>query len=532
MDEQKEKIKKEEGIVDHLGRHPEDFIQIDQNDSIEDSCLGTVLVSNIEEDKYMEDLYSDSNKEQEKEITIENVKVCKKQKIKEITKNGIIIALVIGVCATSIAALKGCNNSNKQQGTAIKIVVEDASLDELLNSLEEGHQQEMFKTMNEVQKTFNNNAAESIYLAEDEDVKLYLTSEEIIALFTYANVDLYSKETFRDVFANSNLINLEKNTNDYLTASKVLCEYYRYATTQSGLSELFQSESEKAYYEEIENLVLEYNKTKSAESKNAIKARLQEVYISGQIDDEKSKYPGATSFIGTFVVPSLYINGALSKEEYENYININEVVTCDYLKEQIKDAEEACNTSFKDTTLLLRVVQKMNDENVKSTNRELTAKRAEVAASRLNSNKNSSNSNSSTKKGTTKKTEIGSGEEGRSAAVQEFGESAVQKAEQEAESKFHEQYDEENAKQKEYANGISDGYAITYRTTVTRLYQGQTVSFDEFAELIANKAASYTGKYKDSYIQGLKEGAQKGYRQAISEYQEYLDSLEQGNVRG
>ena len=420
------------------------------------------------------------------------------QKAKKILAGGAAVL----VLATGIWHFK---NYVHDKTPDVGVTQEYQSLEDLINALKEGHQRETFKTIDDAQKAFNLTAAPTISIAEDNGAQLFLNSEEMVSLFAYANADIYATDTFKEIFGNSGLMDESKITDNYANAGRVLNNYYKLATEPSGLSSIFKDETDKAVFEEFENMVLEYNK--SGSNKEEIKAKLTEIYMSGKIDDIKSKNPGVASFIATHMVPSLYTNHVLEKEQYESIIQINETVTCNDLKEELKDAEEACKTSTEDSSLLLQVMDKLDQENIKVDSRELNWEARANLGSEVKT-KGSTTKKSSTE--TTKKVEIGSGEEGRAAAVQEFGEKAVEEAESKAVEEFHKEYDDENAKQEVYGQGLKAGYDISYRTTVMKIFKGESVTVADFESDIKSKLNSYTGKYKDSYEKGLRDGVGKG----------------------
>ena len=313
-----------------------------------------------------------------------------------------------------------------------------------------------------------------------------------------------------------NEADLSKN---YANAGQVLVNYYRYATEASGLSTLYLDEQDRLFFENFENKILEYNKTKSDAAKNAIQAELQEMYMSGKIDSLKDKYPGVASFIGTFMVPALYTNHVISDDLYNEIIKQNETITCNNIKLDIRnviDIMKSSNLTETDKKILTEAFESLDAKNIKVQSREINHAARQTSTTSQSRGTGKASTNSSNKANTsTTRTQItgNNGTTAREEAVKEFGETKVQQAEQKAKENFEIEYANQNAAQAEYAKGVSVGYNITYSATQRMIFDNQTVSISNFEAQIQAAINAYTGSFKDDYARGVREGAANGVNQ-------------------
>ena len=477
------------------------------------------------------DVYSESENDEEY-AEIENLRFSNKA-LRWLS--GILALVTLG---TIIIASKGCQKERKQQNsTEVTTQVQEMTLESILAGLKEGLQRDTFKKLYTVQDYFNNVSSKSISIPEDEDVKLYLTSNEIATLDIYANINSLGPEKIVEIYGETGILDKENLAKTYNEALQVMVEYYRHATQPSGLSDLFNDEKEKGYFEEFESLVIAYNKAQTPENKKALENKIIEIFYSGNIDDLKDKYPGATSFIAA-MVNSLAINHAINNEMLNTVNTINQTVTCENIGEQIEDAERLSkNVVVSDK--FITIFKFYDERNNANGNRNLSVKRAELEEAKLNKGSNSnSNSSSSSKNsktsnnnGTTRREQITASagtpenkkeEAAREQAVKEFGEKEVSQKEQEAKDKCEAEQAEKNAKEQARANGYAAAYNVVYEDAITRLYQGASVG--DYTAVVNKVIANYSGPYADSFAEGVRQGASAGVSAARSEYNAWLQS--------
>ena len=448
-----------------------------------------------------------SKKEQNEAISFETIlnedykeKFEGKIKARRLGKVAGVLAATTLIGVGTSACVRNYNNKEIAENE-----FEGKTLDELLDLLKDENQKEAFTKIANAQNYFNNTAAPSIKINADKKAQLYLTAEEVIALYAYANADTWTNEELAKILGKE-YSDAEELSNNYTQAARVMNTYYRYATEKSGLSELFEDENNKALFEEIENLLIKYNKTKENSLKEEIKNKLIEIYMSGDIDDLKTVNKESASYIATLILPSMYERGIVDKETYKSIVEINETITCNDLKEELKKVEELATSE--NNVLLTTIVDKMNQEYIKVESRNIDIEARESKKLTDSTENYKTTGNATRGQGTTSTTKDKITKE---EAIKEFGKEEVSKAEQEADKKFEEEYAEKNEKQKAYGQGLSDGYQITYEKTYDAyINSGTTLTASSFSQSISTKVSNYTGKYKEEYKKGLTEGAARG----------------------
>lgn len=448
-----------------------------------------VEMYNVSKEKWLEKetIYNDQNKKSKKNKVLKAVA--------SVTAVGALGAAVAGT-------LSSCSKESTKNGKQ-ELVEQTGTLEDLLKQLENENQQNAFRKMCDAQDAFNNTAAPSIVEKYDNNAQLYLKSNEVVALYAFANADTWSNEEMGKILGKK-LLDSEQLLTDYVQAARVMNTYYRYAEQPSGLSVLFEDEENKRVFEEFENLVIEYNKTQDEKVKQQISEKLTEIYLSGQIDDIKTLQKEAASFIATLIVPSLYERQIIDQKLYDSVIEINETITCDELKNELKESEKYATEE--NDELLTKIVNKMDETYITSDNRNINIEEREndklddIGGNSLGGGYISSGNVSSDRETIS-----------RDEAVNEFGEAAVEDAEQNANQQFEQEYKDKNESQKAYAQGLSDGYAITYeRTFDAYVNSNTTLTAASFSSSISAKLSNYNGSYRDAYSQGLSEGAASG----------------------
>ena len=430
--------------------------------------------------------------------------------------------------AGAIIGLNSCLNKNKKEETNTVVEQEYKSLEDLLKALDDEYQEKAFRKMNEVQKYFNNTAAPSIKIKEDKNAQLYLNAKEIVSLYVYGNADTLAKETLAKIFENSGLLDEDDLSKNFAQSGRVLNTYYRYATEKSGISDIFEDENDKELFEEFENLILSYNKNQKNETKKAIIEKLDEIYLNGAIDGLKETCPEASSFIATFIVPQLYEKQIIDEEKYTSIITINETITCNNLKENIKDAQKEAEKLNKNE-IIDKVLEYMDKENIKVESRNINISAREESRYEEKDYIYSSydKQSGSDNKQPTNRTKIGSTSSKKTTAenkairdkvVREFGEKAVKEAESKADVEFSKEYTDKNKQQEEYGKGLADGHAISYELTYdTYIEDGMSLSASNFRQAMDRKISNYSGSYKDSYKEGLIDGIASGIRNGLND---------------
>ena len=502
-------------------------VEVINNEYLDEKSTDDEIRNALVVDKVLEEKPSNKEEKEEGYTIVDPVVTNNTEKIKEendkekeslfarfkYSKPAKIIAgTLAGI--TLLTGMIGLGKKLKNRNVPDPVAIEEVDDESVIALREEG-----LKRIDEAQNYFNNIAAPSIAIPEDNGAQLYLTGDETTAVFVYDNVTKANAENFAKAFGLQEKMNEADLSKNYANAGQVLVNYYRYATEASGLSTLYLDEQDRLFFENFENKILEYNKTKSDAAKNAIQAELQEMYMSGKIDSLKDKYPGVASFIGTFMVPALYTNHVISDDLYNEIIKQNETITCNNIKLDIRnviDIMKSSNLTEADKKILTEAFESLDAKNIKVQSREINHAARQTATTSQSRGTGKASTNSSNKANTsTTRTQItgNNGTTAREEAVKEFGETKVQQAEQKAKENFEMEYANQNAAEAEYAKGVSAGYNITYSTTQRMIFDNQTVSISNFESQIQAAINAYTGSFKDDYARGVREGATNGVNQ-------------------
>lgn len=479
-------------------------------------------------------------KQEEKESKISNMKVYKNN-IKK-AKKSLSLKITAGILAIAIgaSALIGCSNQ-KEKGKEPVTTVEnyqEMNFEQLLALLNEGVQKNSFKLMDEVQDYFNNTAAPTIKVKADKGAQLFLNADEIKSLFIYANADTYSKETFYEIFGST--FDDAKATEDYTNSARVLNNYYLRATNPSGIDKLFKNEKNQELFASFEQLVLNYNKKPSKENKQKIVNKLDQIYFSGKIDSLKNTCPEAVSFIGTHMTAALELNGVLSKSFADKVVEANETVTCNTIKEYIKEIDEYTEArnlvvvtnkdkqeiNLTDNQALYYISDAMDNKNIKVSSRDIAPI---IKNGRLT--KKISTNNAVYKNTKIKNTKFTKKQVNKKTAVKEFGKDEVKKAEEEADRLDPiididgKDYSVDDANALEEITREAKQYGVNFTNDIYQEMYRNNGSFNSatYEAKITNKANSYTGKYKEKYRVALWQG----YKEAVRLAKELYDSEKQ-----
>lgn len=251
------------------------------------------------------------------------------------------------------------------------------TIKELLDMLKDNGQKEAFTKISNNQKQFNEVAAPTVKMPAHEvktsdengnviteyisDKQLFLTHDEVSVLYLYANAFEVPAEELAMYFGNAKIFDQKPNgkikeslnqnivTTNFERASQVINMYYNLdSKVATGISETFENPSEGKFYQSFEDLVFEYNATRSEKTAEAIRAKLQDTFVGGTLDSLKDEYPGATSIIYTTILPWSEQNGIIDAEKFEMYANIAQTSVCNDAKEQLRKIEKELDCKITD----------------------------------------------------------------------------------------------------------------------------------------------------------------------------------------
>ena len=256
-----------------------------------------------------------------------------------------------------------------------EVNLEAKSLDELIAMLNKGDQQEAFNKIIDVQDYFNEVAAPTV---RQGDKQLYLTFDETVALYIYANSHAKSIEDFQKLFGKSKIVLLNPETQEYeeMTADTIAANYlsaclnlnYYYqlgATEPSGISKIFENKKEGKFFSQFESKLLEYNKTGSKKTANEINEQYVNAFMSGSIDSAIDKFPGASSLILTSEEPTVYLKGIISDKMHKTFTKINETLTCQKIfNERVQLIFKDCKLKENGKEDIIEEIARRQDETV------------------------------------------------------------------------------------------------------------------------------------------------------------------------
>lgn len=482
-----------------------------------------------------------------KKVSKEKIVVTPSKTLKRRIAAGVGAVLLAGGIITGVTACKrNGKNNNKEQIVISEVeeidevleVNDKAELLEILKSLDEGLQQDSWNMINEFQNYFNNVAAENYAIDEDGESKLYLTAEQCIALFTRMNADRITPEDMAYIFGpNSSYFTFANLDDKFNEACRILNYYYVSAKETSGLDMLFVNESDKEVFKNFEDLVLEYNRTLSEESKNKIVDSLNNIFLNPSLSDPKTTNMGAASIIGTGIVPALNATRVIDEELLNTFTEINETVTCDKLKEYVKKATSIeSSEDYKNKELLEKLPSILDKINIKNKYLDVNLETRDLESLKdIYGEEHVSNVINGTKTTTVSSSTSTGTSISQSEAIKEFGSSAVKEAENKAQTEFNNTYAAENAKQEAYGKGLT---AIANSSLYDSAYNfvaqnGYKPSVSNYSGIINSVKNSYSGSYSSSFNSGVDAGASStinnAYNDAIAEYN-YRQSLSSGST--
>ena len=314
----------------------------------------------------------------------------KKAKRKTIAKRVAAVAISLGLLGSTIGCAKTLTNDNKNDESKAKATteqtvdtkdLENKNVNQLIGMLDEkSGQKEALTKIVETQNYFNNVAAPSVKRPEDGDNQLFLTADETTASYIYANISTLGPTKMGKFFGKSEImwINKEKTgeepiyemadgdliANEFTDAMIITNYYYIRATEKSGLSNLFESKEEKEFFEDFENLVLEYNRTHSKEAAEKIRERLMEIFLSGDVDNLYEKFPGAATFIAHGIVPILQAEHVIDEDMLNDITDVKETLKCNGLDLMIDKMFEQMNCKYEglNEDIVALIIKKQNQK--------------------------------------------------------------------------------------------------------------------------------------------------------------------------
>lgn len=343
------------------------------------------------------------------------------------------------------------------------------TVQELIDMLNTDEQKSAFKKIVNTQDYFNETAAPTV---RQGDKQLYFTFDEAASAYLYANAKTLSSDKLASIFGKSKIMLFNEETGEYETMDKdtVAAKYMNFnlnlsyyyqlgATEKSGVDQLFENEKEAEFFRNFEAKILEYNKTKSKKVAAEIRAELENIFMSGQIDSPLEKYKGASSIIGTSIVPYLYLNEIIDKDMYNSLVEINESNTCDDIYNQIGKILN-CKVEENGQERIIERIAKLQNKKYEELDRNVVMDEAidNYSLSALDDAVYFSTPGFTTNKTVT--THHRKVTKNRKEAIKAAGLKKIRKAEEEANKKKG--ITEKNEKQDQYWDGYMDGYNKAY----------------------------------------------------------------------
>ena len=291
-------------------------------------------------------------------------------------------AVVVGA-GLAVGTSVGCTNLDKKstQEDKTKTKTEQAqetkdlaskSTDELISMLNKrSGQQEVLKNIVETEEYFNYAAGPTVKEKEDGDAQLFLTADEVISAYIYANLSSIGSEKMSKMFGQSNVIwinkgkideepvyeplNKDQIENSFESLAETLANYYVRGTEPTGITNIFENVDEQEFYADFEQLVLEYNRTGSEDVKDEIRANLKAIFGTPGIDKLYEKYPGASAIIARSLVPALHANEVVCDQGLSEVTNI---YNC--------EIKNILNDQADQMFIRTKCVEKTNNDNILS----------------------------------------------------------------------------------------------------------------------------------------------------------------------
>ena len=369
------------------------------------------------------------------------------------------------------AFARGAKSSDEKTSDATESL-KGKSVKELIGMLKTDEQKAAFTKIVNTQDYFNDTAAPTV---KQGDKQLFFTFDETASAYLYANAKSLSSDKLASIFGKSKIMLFNEETGEYETMDKDtlaakyltfnlnLSYYYQLgATEKSGVDQIFENEKEAEFFRNFESKILEYNKTKSPEAAAEIRTELENIFMSGQVDPLMNKYEGASSIIGTSIVPYLYLNDVIDEDMYNSLVEINETITCQDIYSQIDKITSSLNTNGQEN-IIERIAKLQNiktskfDRNIVMTDAIENYRLSDLDNAVLTSTPGFSKNKTVTKHHKTVTKD-------RQKAIQEAGLKAVIEAEKEADDKAG--ITQKNEEQNEYWDGFTAGYNKAYKNVM------------------------------------------------------------------
>lgn len=262
------------------------------------------------------------------------------------------------------------------------------SVEELIDMLnEKSGQKDAINKIVDAQDFFNYSAAPSIKVKKDKDAQLFVTEDEVLSTYIYVNILNEGPTKLSEIFGESEAIWINKAAegekpvyekmtkeqveNAFESMTGVLGNYYKWGVEPTGFSNLFENPEERKFYQDFENLVLEFNRTGSKDVEDEIHELFGKTFGTEQIDPLYEKYPGACALMARTAVPALKENGVVCDKGFANIANIY----VNYMGDRINDAmlqmfDDSMQKEGKNDYILNKIY-KMQDKTLIGANRNI-----------------------------------------------------------------------------------------------------------------------------------------------------------------
>ena len=377
--------------------------------------------------------------------------ITEKKKQKKTNRVWTSVVAIIAACSLLLGACIGKRNANNKEKTNNRpgyTQVSDANVvksdvTKAIDSLKE-NQKSVWTRINAFQNYFNNIAAPTVEIEEDNGNRLFLTGEECVALYANLNAYEYTASELADLFGADSSYFISTNMNEkFIMASRVLNYYYATATRSSGLNILFNNSDDAKLFKEYESLLLKYNMEQTEENEKALHDYLMNLYLDGSLENAKAEHPTVLGVIGIGTTPILYAKGVINTEEMAKINEIYESVICDKIFPRVKVATEVVAET--ENQKVLEVLPSLLDkQNIKVSSRDINFEARNIPMPGNKGHWNASAEVASSETSTKQVT--------RDEAIDEFGEDAVAKAEEDAKNEV----EKNNGSQLDYLQGLED----------------------------------------------------------------------------
>lgn len=253
------------------------FQDLSSNSDNEANTDDEVVVT-PEEDELSEE---EIDKLLEENVPEEELDGIKKDGLSKKEKIG-IIAAVLGISTAAGAIIAACNRQQKNDvskdesskaSNDASVDFEKASFEELMDEFAKDNKRRVFSEniYDTVEKLNNLCLDKSVFaLEEDKDAVLQFSTDEIIAAKLVMNN--YDIKDLKDIFGTKEL-NVKKLLSNYESFASKMMIYSMNAKVPSGVSTLIESESNRQFFEDIENSIVKFNKkVNQGNANNVIKA--------------------------------------------------------------------------------------------------------------------------------------------------------------------------------------------------------------------------------------------------------------------